>query len=66
MSEIALDSDIEVLKLKELAISGAHDGIALLDAEGKYYYLNDAHVKPFGYAHENELIGNTWHAIYPP
>jgi PAS domain S-box-containing protein len=66
MSEITLDSDIEVLKLKELAISSAHDGIALLDAEGKYYYLNDAHVKPFGYDHENELIGKTWHAIYPP
>lgn len=66
MSEITLDSDIEVLKLKELAISSAHDGIALLDAEGKYYYLNDAHAKPFGYDHENELIGKTWHAIYPP
>lgn len=57
---------IEILKLKELAISSAHDGIALLDAEGKYYYLNEAHVKPFGYDHEQELIGKTWHAIYPP
>ena len=66
MSEITLDSDIELLKLKELAISGAHDGIALLDAEGKYYYLNDAHVKPFGYEYAQELLGKTWRAIYPP
>lgn len=61
----AVDS-IEVLRLKELAIAAAHDGIALLDPEGKYYYLNDAHVKPFGYESEHELIGKTWHAIYPP
>ena len=66
MSDLTIDATLDLLSLKELAISKTHDGIALLDSEGRYYYLNEAHVKPFGYEHENELLGKTWQAIYPP
>lgn len=50
----------------EMAIATSSDGIALLDANSQYYYLNRAHVEQFGYAHEDELIGKTWHVFYRP
>lgn len=49
-----------------LAIESAMDGIALLNEKGEYYYLNDTHVKMFGYETEQELVGKTWKAIYGP
>lgn len=48
-----------------LAVENALDGIALLGPDEKYYYLNDKHVKYFGYESENELLGKTWRIIYP-
>ncbi len=53
-------------KMQGVAIENTMDGVALLDKEGKYYYLNDAHVKLFGYDKEEELLGKTWQAIYQP
>ena len=55
-------------KIKELqskAIEVAMDGIALLDENGVYYFLNESHVKLFGYEKAEELIGKTWDVIYP-
>ncbi|TNF25037.1 MAG: PAS domain-containing sensor histidine kinase [Bacteroidetes bacterium] len=53
-------------KALEMAIATSSDGIALLDADSKYYYLNKAHVEQFGYEQESELIGKTWHVFYKP
>jgi PAS domain S-box-containing protein len=58
--------EASIFRLKELAIERATDGIALLDAEGKYYYLNEAHVTQFGYETSDELIGKTWKVFYKP
>ena len=58
-------ADIIVLN-QFLAIESAMDGIALLNEKGEYTYLNDAHVKIFGYETEQELVGKTWTAIYGP
>lgn len=54
-------------KLADLsaAVAAAMDGIALLDQEGKYYYLNEKHITYFGYTHESQLLGKTWHIFYP-
>ncbi len=54
-------------KLADLsaAVESAMDGIALLGPDEKYYYLNDRHVKHFGYEHEADLLGKTWRVIYP-
>ena len=46
------------------AIEVAMDGIALLDSEGKLYYLNDAYVKILGYDDQHELIGESWQILY--
>lgn len=48
----------------KLAIDRSMDGVALLDPEGRYYYLNQVHVTMFGYEQEDELIGKTWQYIY--
>ena len=47
------------------AVASTMDGIALLDAEGKYYYLNQKHITHFGYTREEELLGKTWQVLYP-
>lgn len=52
--------------LLELAVNSTTDGIALLDADSKYYYLNKAHVEQFGYSSASELLGKTWHVFYRP
>jgi PAS domain S-box-containing protein len=46
------------------AIEKAMDGIALLDSEGKFYYLNDSYVKILGYQDQQELIGKSWRILY--
>lgn len=54
------------LKQQLAAIEAAIDGIAILDAEGRYVYLNSAHVQLFGYEHPIELLGQPWHQLYYP
>jgi len=49
---------------KHLALDLAEEGIALLDAQGAYTYLNRAHVELFGYTAEAELLGRKWHVFY--
>ena len=53
-----------IIQSQNMAIEKASDGIALLDPNGKYYYLNDAHVKLYGYNSNLELIGKTWRELY--
>jgi PAS domain S-box-containing protein len=50
--------------LKHLALDLAEEGIALLDSQGAYTYLNRAHVELFGYTSELELLGRKWHMFY--
>ena len=46
------------------ALNSSMDGIALLDAAGNYYYLNQEHIIMFGYEKEEELLGKNWQCIY--
>jgi PAS domain S-box-containing protein len=46
------------------AIENAFDGIAILDENGMYYYMNKAHAMLFGYDSAEELIGKSWKHIY--
>jgi PAS domain S-box-containing protein len=46
------------------AIENAFDGIAILDENGIYYYMNKAHATLFSYESANELIGKSWKYIY--
>jgi PAS domain S-box-containing protein len=46
------------------ALNSSMDGIALLDAAGNYYYLNQEHIIMFVYEKEEELLGKNWQCIY--
>jgi PAS domain S-box-containing protein len=48
------------------AVEAAMDGIAIVNSQGEYIYLNQAHVKLFGYDSSSELIGKTWRELYYP
>ena len=52
------------LNKMSIAVKDAMDGIAVLDEKGNYIYVNEAHVKMFGYQHETDFIGNSWHMLY--
>jgi two-component system, sensor histidine kinase and response regulator len=47
-------------------IEAATNGIAILNSNNEYVYLNKAHVTLFGYSDANELIGKTWQELYYP
>lgn len=46
------------------AVEGAMDGMALLDEEGNYYYLNQAHAEVYGYDRPEDLVGKSWRVLY--
>ncbi len=55
----------EALWRQSIAVEAALDGIAILNDDGKILYLNDAHLKMFGYS-RTELIGKSWKTLYYP
>ena len=48
------------------AIEASMDGIALLDNNGEFIYLNQAHAEIYGYEKREELIGKSWQILYEP
>lgn len=52
------------IKNQEIAIEVSTDGIAILNESGEYTYLNDAHVRMYGFEKEDELLGKTWRELY--
>ena len=45
------------------ALNSSNEGIAILDKEGKYIYLNRSHERMFKYG-EGEMIGQSWTILY--
>ncbi|NET03689.1 MAG: CHASE2 domain-containing protein [Symploca sp. SIO2B6] len=48
------------------AIEATLDGMAILNQEGQYIYLNTAHLQLFGYTSPAQLVGKTWRELYYP
>jgi len=46
------------------AVEGSMDGIAILDDDGVYRYVNDAHAAAYGYDDPERLVGRTWTDLY--
>lgn len=61
----SLKESEKMIYLLKTGIEKAYDGFALCDADGNYYYMNDAHVKIFGYETFDELNGKSWKTLYP-
>ncbi|MGC9505326.1 PAS domain S-box protein [Baaleninema sp.] len=53
-----------LLRQQAKAMNAAQDGIAILNAEERYVYLNPAHLKVYGYDLPDELIGRSWRVLY--
>lgn len=51
---------------QEVAIEASTIGIALLNAQGEYTYLNRAHVTMYGFQKQEQLLGRTWRELYSP
>lgn len=46
------------------ALDNSSDGIAVLNSDGVYTYMNQAHATIFEYDSPTELVGKTWDIIY--
>jgi PAS domain S-box-containing protein len=46
------------------AVEAASDGIGILDDNGDYTYVNQAHIEMFGYSDITEFVGKKWHDLY--
>lgn len=58
-----IKSESELNKIK-VALDYCKDGVAVLDKDGVYTYMNSAHATIFDYESPQELIGKTWQVIY--
>ncbi|MBN1291951.1 MAG: PAS domain S-box protein [Candidatus Latescibacteria bacterium] len=54
----------EELRKKSEAMEASTEGMAILDADGKYIYLNAAHAIIYGYDDSSELVGKSWQVLY--
>ncbi len=71
---VGLRVDITALKRAEqraladrsAAMEASQDGIAITDAEGRFVYMNRAHLALFGFDDEAQVIGRPWSILYAP
>jgi len=52
------------LKQQTEAMEATVDGMAILNKEEKYIYLNKAHAKIYGYDSPMEMVGKSWTILY--
>ena len=54
----------EELNRQSEAMAASVDGMAILDNNQEYIYLNDAHASIYGYESPGELLGKSWRILY--
>lgn len=47
------------------ALEASMDGIAVLDEDGEYVTVNDAHAEVYGYDDPETFVGESWRMCYP-
>lgn len=62
--ENALKSATSEAEVLMKAVESSQNGFALLDRDGSFVYLNNAHVLIFGYDDAAELLGRSWKTLY--
>jgi PAS domain S-box-containing protein len=62
--EIALKEANTKLTIQNTAFESSIDGIAILNKNQKYTYLNQAHAEIYGYASPDELMNKSWKVLY--
>jgi len=48
------------------ALDHSDEGFALTDPDGNYVYINDAHLRMYGYEKPQDLLGRSWRTLYTP
>ncbi|MBD2664474.1 multi-sensor hybrid histidine kinase [Richelia sinica FACHB-800] len=56
----------DYLQRQITAVEAATDGIAILNQNYEYIYLNSAHIQMFGYSDAAELLGQKLQTLYSP
>ncbi len=56
--------NVAELRRMAAAMENSMDGIAILNREERYVYLNAAHAAVYGYDHPGELLGLSWTILY--
>jgi len=51
-------------RLRSDAIEASTDGIAIIDADGTYLYVNEAHAEAYGYEDPDAMLGRSWRICY--
>ncbi|NTW33437.1 MAG: PAS domain S-box protein, partial [Bacteroidetes bacterium] len=54
----------ESIRLQTNAMEATIDGLAILNADQKYIYINKSHANIYGYDNAGELIGKSWRVLY--
>ena len=56
------------IRLADLAqaLDHSEEGFALTDPDGNYVYINEAHLRMYGYEQPQELLGRSWRLLYTP
>lgn len=46
------------------SVEQSKEGFALTDAAGNFLYMNDEHLRIFGFDHQSQVIGKSWTILY--
>ena len=52
------------LEGRSTAMAASMEGIAILDGDGRYTYVNEAHADVYGYDDPEAFVGEHWHMCY--
>ena len=56
---------LDIIQKQRLAIENSIEGVAVMNNNDQYTYLNKAHLSLFGYEDESEILGKSWTVFYP-
>jgi PAS domain S-box-containing protein len=63
ISDFRQSRNAEMVRQQALALDAAVDGMAIIDAAGKYTYVNAGYAGMLGAASREEMIGNHWESV---
>jgi len=63
LSEFRLSDSAEIARRNSLAMDSAINGLAILDAGGKYIYVNPAYARMIGNTNREALLGKSWREV---
>ncbi|GAB4390058.1 MAG: hypothetical protein Kow0025_19500 [Thermodesulfovibrionales bacterium] len=55
---------IDTSMMQSASMEASLDGMAILNREGNFVYLNDAYARTIGISRADELIGKSWRSLY--